>query len=59
MGQKANPIGNRLGIVRGWDSNWFGEKDFSDKLIEDYKIRKYLNARINKGGIAKIVIERT
>ena len=59
MGQKANPIGNRLGIVRGWDSNWFGEKDFSDKLIEDQKIRNYLNARINKGGISKIVIERT
>ncbi len=59
MGQKANPIGNRLGIVRGWDSNWYGEKDFSDKLIEDQKIRNYLNARINKGGIAKIVIERT
>lgn len=59
MGQKANPIGNRLGIVRGWDSNWYGEKDFSDKLIEDQKIRNYLNARINKGGIARIVIERT
>lgn len=59
MGQKANPIGNRLGIVRGWDSNWYGEKDFADKLIEDHKIRNYLNARINKGGIAKIVIERT
>lgn len=59
MGQKTNPIGNRLGIIRGWDSNWFGEKDFSEKLIEDQKIRKYLNARINKGGISKIVIERT
>ncbi len=60
MGQKTNPIGNRLGIVRGWESNWFGtKKDFGDKLIEDNKIRNYLNARINKGGIAKIVIERT
>lgn len=60
MGQKANPIGNRLGIVRGWDSNWYGDKkDFSDKLIEDEKIRNYLNARINKGGISKIIIERT
>ncbi|MCO5232189.1 MAG: 30S ribosomal protein S3 [Chitinophagales bacterium] len=59
MGQKANPIGNRLGIIRGWDSNWYGEKDFSDKLIEDQKIRNYLNARINKGGISKIIIERT
>jgi len=60
MGQKANPIGNRLGIIRGWESNWFGsKKDFAGKLIEDDKIRNYLNARINKGGIAKIVIERT
>ncbi|WP_298302739.1 30S ribosomal protein S3 [Hydrotalea sp.] len=60
MGQKANPIGNRLGIIRGWESNWYGnKKDFAVKLIEDQKIRTYLNARINKGGIAKIVIERT
>ena len=60
MGQKANPIGNRLGIIRGWDSNWNGsKKDYANKLIEDHKIRTYLNARINKGGIAKIVIERT
>lgn len=60
MGQKANPIGNRLGIIRGWDSNWYGSKrDYAGKLIEDHKIRTYLNARINKGGIAKIVIERT
>lgn len=60
MGQKANPIGNRLGIIRGWESNWFGsKKDFGQKLIEDNKIRNYLNARINKGGISKIVIERT
>ena len=60
MGQKANPIGNRLGIIRGWDSNWYGnKKDFAGKLIEDNKIRNYLNARINKGGISKIVIERT
>ena len=60
MGQKANPIGNRLGIIRGWESNWYGnKKDYSKKLIEDHKIRTYLMARINKGGIAKIVIERT
>jgi small subunit ribosomal protein S3 len=60
MGQKANPIGNRLGIIRGWDSNWFSsKKDFAGKLIEDSKVRVYLNARINKGGISKIVIERT
>ena len=60
MGQKTNPIGNRLGIIRGWESNWYGsKKDYAQKLIEDSKIRGYLNARINKGGIAKIVIERT
>ncbi len=60
MGQKANPIGNRLGIIRGWESNWYGsKKDYASKLIEDQKIRTYLNARINKGGISKIVIERT
>lgn len=60
MGQKANPIGNRLGIIRGWESNWYGnKKDYSKKLIEDQKIRTYLMARINKGGIARIVIERT
>jgi small subunit ribosomal protein S3 len=60
MGQKTNPIGNRLGIIRGWDSMWFGEKkDFGQKLVEDHKIRTYLNVRINKGGISRIVIERT
>lgn len=59
MGQKTNPIGNRLGIIRGWDSNWYGGSDFADKLVEDQQIRKYLEARINKGGISKIVIERT
>lgn len=59
MGQKVNPVGLRLGIIRGWDSNWFGGKDFSDKLIEDEKIRKYIKARIPKGDIAKVVIERT
>lgn len=59
MGQKANPIGLRLGIVRGWDSAWFGGKNYADKLIEDEQIRKYLNARLQKSSIAKIVIERT
>jgi small subunit ribosomal protein S3 len=60
MGQKTNPIGNRLGIIRGWDSNWYGgKKDYATKLIEDNKIRTYLNARINKGGISRVVIERT
>ena len=59
MGQKTSPIGNRLGIIRGWDSNWYGGKDFGEKVVEDQKIRDYLNARISKGGISKIVIERT
>lgn len=60
MGQKANPIGNRLGIIRGWDSMWFSNsKDFGGKVVQDHKIRTYLNARINKGGVARIVIERT
>lgn len=59
MGQKANPTGARLGIIKGWDSNWFGGNNYSDKLVEDEKIRKYLSARIAKGGVAKVVIERT
>lgn len=59
MGHKVSPIGLRLGIVKGWDSNWYGGKTFSDKLIEDEKIRNYIYARIPKGGISKIVIERT
>ncbi len=60
MGQKVNPISNRLGIVRGWDSSWYGsKKDFSSKLIEDAKIRQYLNARLSKASISKIIIERT
>jgi small subunit ribosomal protein S3 len=59
MGQKVNPNGLRLGIIRGWDSNWYGGKTFSSKLIEDQNIRNYIEARIPKGGISKIVIERT
>ena len=59
MGQKVNPVGLRLGIIRGWDSNWFGGKNFANKLVEDDKIRRYLNARLFKAGIAKIYIERT
>jgi small subunit ribosomal protein S3 len=59
MGQKAHPIGNRLGIIRGWDSNWYGGKNYGDKIVEDDKIRKYLIARLAKGGVAKVVIERT
>jgi len=59
MGQKVNPISLRLGYIRGWESNWYGDKDFAEKLHEDVRIRKYINARIPKGGIARIVIERT
>jgi small subunit ribosomal protein S3 len=59
MGQKVNPVALRLGIIKGWDSNWYGGKNAAEKLYEDDKIRRYLNARITKGGIAKIVIERT
>ena len=59
MGQKVNPISNRLGIIRGWDSNWFGGKSFGDNLVEDQKIRKYLNERLAKASVSKIIIERT
>lgn len=59
MGQKVNPIGNRLGIIKGWDSNWYGGRNYADKIVEDNKIRKYLEARLAKASISKIVIERT
>ncbi len=59
MGQKINPIALRLGIIRGWESNWYGGKNFADKIAEDDKIRKYLKVRIPRGGMSKIVIERT
>lgn len=59
MGQKTNPIGNRLGIIRGWDSNWFGGNDYGDRIAEDYKIRRYLEARLSKAGLSRIFIERT
>ncbi|MGM0621496.1 MAG: 30S ribosomal protein S3 [Bacteroidota bacterium] len=59
MGQKVNPISNRLGFIKGWDSNWFGGDDYGDKLAEDQKIREYLNARLAKASISRIVIERT
>ena len=58
MGQKVNPIGLRLGIVRGWESNWYGGKEFGEKLAEDNKIRQYLKARMPRAGISKILIER-
>lgn len=60
MGQKTNPIGNRLGIIRGWESNWFSDKKrFPEKLVEDTKIRSYLSKRVHRAGVSKIVIERT
>ena len=59
MGQKTNPIGNRLGIIRGWDSNWYGGNDYAAKIVEDDKIRRYLAARLKKASISKVIIERT
>jgi small subunit ribosomal protein S3 len=59
MGQKSNPIGNRVGFIRGWESNWFGGRDYTAKLVEDDKIRKYLNTRLQKASISNIIIERT
>ncbi|MCC6601155.1 MAG: 30S ribosomal protein S3 [Crocinitomicaceae bacterium] len=59
MGQKCNPIGLRLGFIKGWDSNWYGGKNYADKILEDDKIRKYLTARLKKASVSKIVIERT
>ncbi|MEO9868912.1 30S ribosomal protein S3 [Ekhidna sp.] len=59
MGQKVNPVGFRLGVIKGWDSAWFDSKSYADKLVEDNKIRKYITARMPKGGISKVVIERT
>ena len=59
MGQKTNPIGNGLGIIRGWDSNWYGGNDYGDKIAEDAKIRTYLRARLSKAGVSRIYIDRT
>lgn len=59
MGQKTNPVSNRLGIIRGWDSNWYGGDNYGDTLLEDSKIREYLNTRLAKASLSKIVIERT
>jgi small subunit ribosomal protein S3 len=59
MGQKTNPIANRLGFIRGWDSAWYGGNDYGDRLAEDHKIRRYLYARLRKASISRIIIERT
>ena len=59
MGQKTNPIGIRLGIIRGWESNWYGGNDYGDKLAEDQKLRNYVFARLSKASVSRVIIERT
>lgn len=59
MGQKTNPIGNRLGIIKGWESNWYGGNDYGDNLAEDDRIRKYIHARLSKASVSRVIIERT
>jgi len=59
LGQKTNPIGLRVGIIRGWDSNWYERKSYAPKLKEDNKLRAYIRNRLNKAGISRIVIDRT
>ncbi len=59
MGQKTNPVGFRLGVIRGWDSSWYAEKDLPEKLIEDDQLRRYLTTRLKRAGLARVVIERT
>tara|TARA_B100000003_G_scaffold53029_1_gene46663 strand:- start:226 stop:927 length:702 start_codon:yes stop_codon:yes gene_type:complete len=59
MGQKTNPIGNRLGIIRGWESNWYGGKSFGNMIAEDDKIRKYIFTRLSKASVSRVIIERT
>lgn len=59
MGQKVNPISNRLGVIRGWDSNWYGGKKYGETLLEDTKIRKYLREKLAKASVSRIIIERT
>ncbi len=59
MGQKTNPNGFRLGVVRGWDANWYDEKNMSSKLQEDIVVRNYIKNRLKKAGIARIQIDRT
>ena len=59
MGQKTNPIGNRLGIIRGWESNWYGGKKFGNLIAEDDKIRKYVFTRLAKASVSRVIIERT
>lgn len=59
MGQKTNPTGFRLGIIRGWDSNWYSEESQPELIMEDEKLREYLHTRLRNGGLSNVVIERT
>lgn len=59
MGQKIHPIGLRLGIIKGWDSNWFSEENEPALILEDQELRKYLHTRLQNGGLSKVIIERT
>ncbi len=59
MGQKTNPIGFRVGIIRGWESNWYESKSYAPKLLEDKKLRSYIRNRLKKAGISRIIINRT
>lgn len=59
MGQKTNPIGLRVGVIRGWDSNWYESKSYAGKLNEDRNIRRYIRTRLSKAGISRIIIDRT
>jgi small subunit ribosomal protein S3 len=59
MGQKTNPIGNRLGFIKGWYANWYGGSDYKDKLVEDHQLKKYLYTRFKRAGLSRLLIERT
>jgi len=59
LGQKVNPIGMRLGIVKTWESRWFSDKKYADYILEDYKLRKFLKKRLYHAGISRIEIERS
>ena len=58
MGQKVNPHGLRVGVIKDWDSKWYAEGDFSDLLVEDYNIRKFLKKKLFNAGVSKIEVER-
>lgn len=59
MGQKTNPIGLRVGVIRGWESNWYENRSYATKIAEDDKLRKYVRNRLKKAGISRIIIDRT